>query len=68
MKNRLKVYYEVFLENLYNIIYLKYYGNLSENEKAIKKEIKENVMKMFNNGDITFEGVDRGLLRGRIQK
>jgi hypothetical protein len=68
MKNRLKVYYEVFLENLSNIIYLKYYGSLSENEKAIKKEIKENVMKMFNNGDITFEGVDRGLLRGRIQK
>ena len=68
MKNRLKVYYEVFLEDLSNIIYLKYYGSLSENEKAIKKEIKENVMKMFNNGDITFEGVDRGLLRGRIQK
>ena len=68
MKKRLKVYYEVFLENLSNIIYLKYYGSLSENEKAIKKEIKENVMKMFNNGDIIFEGLDRGLLKGRIQK
>lgn len=68
VKNEFKKYYEIFLDNLSNIIYLKYYDYLSENEKVIKKEIKENILKMFNNGNFTFEGVDRAPLKNRIQK
>ena len=68
VKNEFKKYYEVFSDKLSDVIYLKYYNYLSESEKVIKKEIKENIFKMFNNGNFTFEGIDRGPLKGRIQK
>ena len=68
IKNEFKKYYEIFSDNLSSVIYLKYYDYLSENEKVIKKEIKENILKMFNNGNFTFEGVDRAPLKNRIQK
>ena len=68
IKNEFKNYYEIFSDKLSDIIYLKYYSYLAENEKVIKKEIKENILKMFNNGNFTFEGIDRGPLKGRIQK
>lgn len=68
VKKEFKKYYEVLSDNLSSIIYLKYYDYLSENEKVIKKEIKENILKMFNNGNFTFEGVDRTPLKKRIQK
>lgn len=67
IKNQFKKYYKIFSDNLSSIIYLKYYDHLSENEKVIKKEIKENILKMFNNGNFTFEGVDRTPLKNRIQ-
>lgn len=67
VKNEFKKYYKIFSDNLSSIIYLKYYDYLSENEKVIKKEIKENILKMFNNGNFTFEGVDRTPLKNRIQ-
>ena len=48
-------------------------NNLSEEElkrddERIKKILKESIIKMFNQGNFTFEEIDKGYFRKHIQR
>ena len=50
-----KNYYEnIFKEELYNIIYLKYYKNLKEN-KIIQSNIQDGIKEIFNKGNFNLK-------------
>ena len=74
LKNKFKEYYDIFSDDLHKTIYAKYYGGLKiqgsteDNLKKIKRDLKESIITIFNNGDFNFEGIDRGYLKKYIQK
>lgn len=72
LKNKFKKYYEIFSNNLHKTIYEKYYGGLkiegSTNIKQIKEDLENGIIKMFNQGNFTFEGIDRLYFKKHIQK
>ena len=73
-KNKFKEYYNIFSDDLYKTIYAKYYGGLKiqgsteDNLKNVKRDLKEGIIKMFNQGDFNFEGIDRVYFKKHIQK
>ena len=66
--------YNIFSDNLYKTIYVKYYRGLKMPEsskdtlKKVKKILKESIIKMFNQGNFTFEEIDKGYFRKHIQR
>ena len=74
LKNKFKEYYDIFSDDLHKTIYAKYYGGLKiqgsteDNLKKIKRDLKESIITIFNNGDFNFEGIDRSYLKKYIQK
>lgn len=73
-KNKFKEYYNIFFDDLHKTIYAKYYrglriqGSTEDNLKNVKKDLKEGIIKMFNQGDFNFEGIDRVYFKKHIQK
>ena len=75
-KNKFKEYYSVFSDNLYKTIYTKYYEGLKiqgipeRDLKDIKINLKEGIIQIFNQGDLSFEieGIDRNYFKKYIQK
>lgn len=73
-KNKFKEYYNIFFDDLPKTIYAKYYGDLKiqgsteDNLKNVKRDLKESILKMFNQGDFNFEGIDRVYFKKHIQK
>ena len=74
LKNKFKEYYDIFSDDLHKTIYAKYYrglkiqGSTEDNLKKIKRDLKESIITIFNNGDFNFEGIDRSYLKKYIQK
>ena len=74
LKNKFKEYYDIFSDDLHKTIYAKYYGGLKiqgsteDNLKNIKRDLKEGIIKMFNQGEFNFEGIDRVYFKKHIQK
>ena len=74
LKNKFKEYYDIFSDDLHKTIYAKYYrglkiqGSTEDNLKKIKRDLKEGIIKMFNQGDFNFEGIDRVYFKKHIQK
>ena len=74
LKNKFKEYYNIFSDDLHKTIYAKYYGGLKiqgsteDNLKNVKRDLKESIIKMFNQGDFNFEGIDRVYFKKHIQK
>ena len=73
LKNKFKEYYDIFSDDLHKTIYAKYYGGLKiqgsteDNLKKIKRDLKESIITIFNNGDLNL-GIDRSYLKKYIQK
>lgn len=73
-KNKFKEYYNIFFDDLHKTIYAKYYrglkiqGSTEDNLKNVKRDLKESILKMFNQGDFNFEGIDRVYFKKHIQK
>ena len=73
-KNQFKEYYNIFSDDLHKTIYAKYYrglkiqGSTEDNLKNIKRDLKEGIIKMFNQGEFNFEGIDRVYFKKHIQK
>ena len=73
-KNKFKEYYNIFFDDLHKTIYAKYYrglriqGSTEDNLKNVKKDLKEGIIKMFNQGNFNFEGIDRVYFKKNIQK
>ncbi|PHI13071.1 DUF87 domain-containing protein [Fusobacterium polymorphum] len=73
LKNKFKEYYDIFSDDLHKTIYAKYYGGLKiqgstdDNLKKIKRDLKESIITIFNNGDLNLE-IDRSYLKKYIQK
>ena len=74
IENKFREYYNIFSDNLYKTIYVKYYRGLKMPEsskdtlKKVKKILKESIIKMFNQGNFTFEEIDKGYFRKHIQR
>ena len=74
IKLKFKKYYEIFSEDLYKTIYVKYYrglkiqGSTEDNLKKIKRDLKEGIIKMFNQGDFNFEEIDKKYFEIYIQR
>ena len=72
-KNKFKEYYDIFSDDLHKTIDVKYYGGLKiqgsteDNLKKIKRDLKESIITIFNNGDLNL-GIDRSYLKKYIQK
>ena len=73
LENKFKEYYDIFSDDLHKTIYAKYYGGLKiqgsteDNLKKIKRDLKESIITIFNNGDLNL-GIDRSYLKKYIQK
>ena len=73
-KNKFKEYYNIFFDDLHKTIYAKYYrglkiqGSTEDNLKNVKKDLKEGIIKIFNQGNFNFEGIDRVYFKKHIQK
>jgi len=69
-----KKHYEIFSEDLYKTIYVKFYkglkiqGSTEDNLKNIKKDLKEGIIKMFNQGNFNFEEIDKKYFEIYIQR
>lgn len=74
IENKFREYYNIFSDNLYKTIYVKYYRGLKMPEsskdtlKKVKKILKESIIRMFNQGNFTFEEIDKGYFRKHIQR
>lgn len=68
LENKFKEYYDIFSDDLHKTIYAKYYGGLKiqgsteDNLKKIKRDLKESIITIFNNGDLNL-GIDRSYLK-----
>lgn len=74
IKLKFKKHYEIFSEDLYKTIYVKFYkglkiqGSTEDNLKNIKKDLKEGIIKMFNQGNFNFEEIDKKYFEIYIQR
>ena len=74
IKLKFKKHYEIFSEDLYKTIYVKFYkglkiqGSTEDNLKYIKKDLKDGIIKMFNQGNFNFEEIDKKYFEIYIQR